>query len=258
LTSRLKSTNKKLAAAYLVVGKPAPAYDVLTLMSEQLFAYTDEQIDKALQRAVRECEWLNLKVILDRIPGGRCDDGRPGVELAWTLCPQREDLSTVWTEEAASAFGVARGLLAEGDAIGARMAFKETYPNLVTAARAANRPVKWIVSLGWDKSDRVRALSEAIERKLITAQHAMGLLAPEQQDELRLALPPSERKQLPPAPGKPQLPEGLGRVLQEWPEDKRPPVIRARPEPTDEERAAHVKRIREQAARLKASIDAPR
>jgi hypothetical protein len=153
------------------------------------------------------------------------------------------------------------------------MVFKEQYPNLVSAARGAHRPVSWIVCLGWDVNDRVRALSEAIDKKRIKLDHAFDLLGPVQQDELLRALPAPERKLLSgDAPG--DFAEELAAIRRRfgnWPTVEREssdagltvihdlknamPELAApaprRVEQTDEERAEHAKRVREQAARFK-------
>jgi hypothetical protein len=136
----------------------------------------------------------------------------------------------------AAAFGVASKLLVDGDKIGARMAFKENYSRLMVEARVAMRPIRWIVSLGWDKNDRVRALSEAVSKKHIQLKEAMGLLGPEQQDELMLALPPSDRTLLvgESKPSQAQL-AGLPALIAKLAEQKRlPEALKpspAKPEP---------------------------
>src|SRR2546421_716023 len=79
----------------------------------------------------------------------------------------------------AEAFELARKLLHEHGEIAARMAFKEKYTTLLASARVESRPVKWMISLGWDKADRVRALSDAVRKQQIQPAEAYGLLGPE-------------------------------------------------------------------------------
>ncbi len=90
-------------------------------------------------------------------------DGRPGVEEAWAMVPRDELWTVVWTEEMASAWGVAQPLLQEGDKVAARMAFKEAYTRAVDQARAAGTPVRWTASLGFDPDERAGALTRAVE-----------------------------------------------------------------------------------------------
>lgn len=155
----------------------------------QLIRFTDEQIIAALARVRLECRFISLVDVTERISGAGKDDGRPGPEAAWAMCPKDEEASVVWTDEMSEAFasGV-RQLLRDGDPIAARMAFREHYQSLLDTARRDGIPVRWSVSLGWDKADRFRALSEAVEKNRLTQSHAMNLLGPQQQDELRLAL----------------------------------------------------------------------
>jgi hypothetical protein len=77
------------------------------------------------------------------------------------------------------------------------MTFKEVYPRIVDIARRQSVPVRWKVSLGWDMTDRVRALAEAVEKKRISAGTALNLLTPEARDQLLMALPAGTAKQLP-------------------------------------------------------------
>ncbi len=177
--------------------------------------YSDEQILAALVRVRLECRYVSLAEIIERIPGAGADDGRPDVEEAWAMIPKTEDGSIVWTAEMAEAFGTARQLVVGGDLIGARMTFKEAYPRIVARARRENIPVRWVPSLGWDKLDRVRALAEGVQKQRMTAEAALNLLGPEQQDLLVMALPAAARLML---PGETKPPEqvlpGFAGVLQ--------------------------------------------
>lgn len=100
------------------------------------------------------------------------NDGRPGVEEAWAMVPQHETDTAVWTTEMAEAYGVASPLIAAGDRVGARMAFKEAYTRAVTIAKAAGRPAQWTLSLGSDLQHRRRTLRAAVEAGRITAATA--------------------------------------------------------------------------------------
>lgn len=121
------------------------------------------------------------------VPAGiamRCKlmDNRPGPEEAWaTALNSRDESNTVvWTSECASAFALCQPVLATGDEVGARMAFKEVYIRLVALARAQQRPAEWSASLGWsDRGSherRTNALSEAERRGLLLRTPIVGVL----------------------------------------------------------------------------------
>lgn len=144
------------------------------VMVSDLEAYSLQQVLVALVRCRRELKTrLTVAAIIERL-----DDGRPGPEEAWAMIPKDEHGSVVWTEEMASAYGVAYGLLAEGDTIAARMAFRETYAAMVTKARSEQIPVKWTPSLGFDKGTREAAITEAVRKNRLTHEHALILLPP--------------------------------------------------------------------------------
>jgi len=108
--------------------------------------------------------------------------------------PFDEMKTVVWTDEMCRAFGVARGLLADGERVAARMAFKEAYTRMVGEARDAGVPVVWTPSLGDDKNGRDAVLSEAVAQGKLSYAHAEslcpGLPAP-QATVLQIAAKPS-------------------------------------------------------------------
>jgi hypothetical protein len=147
----------------------APAARV---MAEDLAAYPEQQILAALTRCRRELKGrLTIADVLTRI-----DDGRPAPEEAWAMLPQDESGSVVWTAEMARAFGVAYPLLREGETIPARMAFLESYRNLVRKARDASVPVTWTPSLGQDPHGREAVLLDAVKLGRLARSHVAGLL----------------------------------------------------------------------------------
>jgi hypothetical protein len=133
-----------------------------------LSAYPESQVLGALSRCRKECR--GMLTVADVV--SRLDDGRPGVEEAWAMLPKNEADSAVWTAETSQAFGVAVGLLDRGDAIAARMAFKESYTRLVQQARDAGKPVQWQVTLGHSESGREAVLLEAAAKGRITLERA--------------------------------------------------------------------------------------
>lgn len=112
--------------------------------------------------------------LIAQIDAMQSDDGRLGGEEAWALAlrSQDENVTVVWTVEVAEAFKSARSVLAGGDEVGARMAFKEAYARIVRVARAEQVPVQWQASLGYDPQQRDQALAEAIAAGLLPAPGA--------------------------------------------------------------------------------------
>ncbi len=58
------------------------------------------------------------------------------------MLPYDESTSVVWTDEMCQAWGVAAPLLEDGDKVGARMAFKESYARLIEEARQHRAEIK--------------------------------------------------------------------------------------------------------------------
>lgn len=142
------------------------------MLAVDLQAFTPRQICGALSRCRKELKaFPSVAEIIARI-----DDTRPGVEEAWSIIPKDEYSSIVWTDEMAEAFGPARELLAQGDPIAARMAFKECYPRLVADARARGKRANWWLSAGHASSGRDSAVQEAVQKGRITQQQAVAMI----------------------------------------------------------------------------------
>ncbi len=147
----------------------APAAEAMT---RQLAEYPVLAVLGALKRCQREVTGrLSLAAIVQRI-----DDGHPGVEEAWALCPRSESSTVVWTDEIARAYGVAAPLLAQGDQVAGRLAFKEAYTQDVREARDAKRPPRWYASCGHDARERDAVLLQAVELGRLSADYAETLL----------------------------------------------------------------------------------
>ena len=115
--------------------------------------------------------------ISDVLENLKSQDGRPNAEEAWAICApslNNEGMTIVWTDEMASAFGVALGL--QNDRIAARMAFKESYENFVKNSRRSGKSVRWTASLGHDVAGREGPLMKALQAGLLTDNHVAGLL----------------------------------------------------------------------------------
>ena len=129
--------------------------------------------------------------VISQIRAAVADDGRPGAEEAWAQASRASDerATIVWTAEMAEAYGVCRPLVLEGDRIGARMAFREAYERLVTAARERREPVSWSASLGEEASDRRAALLPHVEAGRISRDLLLEAPATSLSDVLRLEGP---------------------------------------------------------------------
>lgn len=131
---------------------------------DDLSGYPEQQVMGALRRCRREVRGvLTVQDVVSRL-----EDGRPGPEEAWALIPIDEAGSTVWTDEMASAFGVAAPLVYAGEVIAGRLAFKEAYQRLVASARDAGKPVNWVPSLGHDSRGHATAIAEAVSKGRIS------------------------------------------------------------------------------------------
>lgn len=159
---------KLLANVLAGYGKPLPETPEINMWFKQLAAFPPATVKKAFDTYRIE------RPDFAPVPNGiaaRCKllDGRPDENEAWAVAitSQDERETVVWTHEMAEAFNLARPLLATGDEIGARMAFKDAYKRLVDDARAENKPAAWSVSAGWDQSRRQIAVEKAVVAGLL-------------------------------------------------------------------------------------------
>ncbi len=166
-----------LAGVLASYGKPLPESALLKAWVINLAPYPMSAINAAFQ------SYLDENGQFAPTPAGiamRCKlmDGRPGAEEAWAiaLTSQDEADTVVWTAEAAEAFALCRPVLAMGDEVGARMAFKDAYTRIVAQARAERRPAQWSASLGWDITKRTAVLKRAAVAGLLAAPTVTALL----------------------------------------------------------------------------------
>jgi hypothetical protein len=88
------------------------------------------------------------------------------------MLPRDESQTIVWTDEMASAWGIAKALLEAGDKVGARFAFRDAYTKAVALARNDAREPHWQVSYGTDPNSRLMALLDAVDRHRLTREQA--------------------------------------------------------------------------------------
>lgn len=139
--------------------------------------------------------------IIEQIDGATGGDGRPSDDEAWAiaLTSQDEADTVVWTQETAEAFGICQPVMATGDKVGARMAFKDAYNRLVAASRQSGSPAKWNASLGWDMERRAKVIEKSATAGLLPAPMATALLPNYSADGQKVT----------------ECPEGLKRVKEE-------------------------------------------
>ena len=102
------------------------------------------------------------------------------------MIPKSEDVTVVWTKEMALACSVVHDMIASGDEIAARMAFKEVYQHGCQRARDRGEPVEWAITLGYDKNGREGVIKEAVACGRIEATHAKQFLPHLADDEILL------------------------------------------------------------------------
>lgn len=91
-------------------------------------------------------------------------DGRLSADEAWALMissfDERETVCL--TDEMLEAAKDSAKVWAEGDKIGARMAFKGAYERITASRRAQGQLPVWQMSLGWDTAKRAQVAQEAL------------------------------------------------------------------------------------------------
>lgn len=159
------------------------------LLAEEVSRYPEAYVRGALARCRRDLKGrMTLAEIVSRL-----DDGRPGPDEAWAMLPWREDQTAVLTDEMMQAQGAVRGAYEEGDRVGARFAFRETYVRLVNEARETCKPVDWQVSLGWDKTGREGPIKESVAKCRLTPSEARQFIPLELPGETPILLNSAER-----------------------------------------------------------------
>ena len=170
--ARVLQMLEKAMAAY---GKPLPEASLMDAWFDFLKPFSLQVIARAFIAHCDESDFPPVPAVISR----RCKllDGRPTPDEAWAIALSGRDESetVVWTSEIAEAFSACLPILATGDKIGARIAFKDTYTRIMTESRVLNRPVKWDVSLGHDQTKRFMALEKAKNAGLIPLETAQAL-----------------------------------------------------------------------------------
>lgn len=163
---------KLLAATAQAMGQVVTV-EAVRLMADDLANYDEDSITQSLRALRRKGGRFCLSAILDNII---TQDGRPSPDRAWAMIPKDEGSSAVITQEMSSAWSVASQQYADGDKVGAQIAFKREYSSIVEKARDSNEKPSWFPSLGHDVAGRAPALIEAAENRRLSVSHVKSLL----------------------------------------------------------------------------------
>ncbi|WP_445570676.1 hypothetical protein [Pseudomonas sp. E102] len=165
-----------ITATAEVLGQALTA-DAAEMMADDLSEYPVPVVASALKSCRRELSGkLTLAAILQRVQAA---DGRPGKDEAWAIAIATSDEfeTVVLTDEIQLALAAAKPVLDAGDKIGARMAFISAYERLVSQAREEAKPVNWHVSVGFDASRRIQAITKAMQMQRIPQERGQRYLA---------------------------------------------------------------------------------
>lgn len=137
----------ELCGKYLTERAVLAAYDALC-------GYALMDIQRALMSHIRDPDAGRFQPkpadVIGRILAG-AQDGRPGPEEAWSMCPMSERETAWMTHEMSVAQAAAFPLIDRGDLIAARKTFLEVYERAVKEQRITKKLSSWQKSLGWDQ-----------------------------------------------------------------------------------------------------------
>lgn len=142
------------------------------IFERALAGYPENEILKALTRCLKDLP--KFPTVADVI--SRVEDGHPGPDEAWGMIPKTEQESGVWTDEMREAYFSSAYALVDHDPIAARMAFKESYGRILSAARGRKKKAKWEISLGHDPRGRQAAARIAVDRGYLPVASVSYLL----------------------------------------------------------------------------------
>lgn len=166
-----------VSSFFEVLGKDAPSTPSLRLWWSMLRQYDFELIENSFTENLSRNKFAPTPSDILEIL--KCNDGRPTAEEAWAIASkaQCESETIVWTDEIAYALNAGAGdLLADGDKVAARMAFRDSYNRELQKARDDGKPVHCWVSLGHCTAGREAAIDAAIAKGLLGNESKQRLL----------------------------------------------------------------------------------
>lgn len=114
-----------------------------------------------------------------------------GADEAWSTVPKIEGEPGILNDVTAQALAVAAPLLAEGDDVAARMAFKACYNRLVERAKLDRRNPEYFLSPGGTHEEQQAVIAEGVRQGLLSHHAATKvpvLAAPDGMDRVRAML----------------------------------------------------------------------
>lgn len=160
-------------------GSKARTPGAMNLVFDDLRQYPLELVAKALTAHRRDPErgqWLPNSSHIEH----QINIRRPVVWLtadeAWSRAPKIEAQAALMTTEVAQALAAAGPLLADGDKVAARMAFKGAYDRLVDRAKLERRGPVYFVSPGGTYDEQLAIRDEGVRMGLLAAPPAAPLI----------------------------------------------------------------------------------
>jgi len=116
-------------------------------------------------------------------------DGHPDPDAAWSIALEAmdENATVLWTNEIARAKTAADPIYADGDRVGARMAFIGSYKAVVADARSRGERARWWISGGQDSAERAQRIEQYHAEGYISARQAAALMPADAQPSAQLA-----------------------------------------------------------------------
>ena len=152
----------RLDDLYELYGKDSPSPVVLQQWLDALQNYDMETIHKALLYLVKHDKFLPKPADVIGLIGQF--DGRPTSDEAWAIAMNQsdEEASVTTNDEIMLALSYgASDLIAHGDVMAARLAFRDSYNRVVIESRDIGKPLKWWVSVGHNVSLRNDEIDKA-------------------------------------------------------------------------------------------------
>lgn len=168
--SELVEFGEALAAAHVMVRQPAPLPAIMQAWFAKLQRWSLADVKRALDKHTDTSRFAPVPAdIIALLPS--LEVKRLAADEAWPLAlASNDEAATVWlTDEILSAFDAARDLVADGDEIAGRMAFKAAYTRITEANRASGTAPNVIRSPGADRTTDAAADQRAIALGFITA-----------------------------------------------------------------------------------------
>jgi len=159
------------ATAEAMAQQVTPA--ALNMMADDLSEFTENQISAALKNIRKKNRRFSVGTIIEHI---QASDGRPTADRAWQMMPKCETETGIISKEMFGAWEVAQDMHYNGDEVGAKIAFNREYTSMVDLARENEEPPVFTLSLGFDKSKRVKPIIDGVVAGLITTEKAQVVI----------------------------------------------------------------------------------